>query len=366
MEAEAELPFTLRELRDAIPARCFRPSTARSLAHLAFDLAALGLLYAAGAWVERAGAPAAWHLPIVFLQGTLFWSLFLVGHDCGHGAFSRRRGWNAVVGHLVHTPLLVPYHAWRLSHRIHHRHTGDAERDEAWPPLTRRAARALPPATRFLRLRGFLLVFPLYLLRNGPGRAGSHYDPDGPLFRAAERAAVRGSVAACGAAAAGLLAAAVAFGPGTLARLWLAPWLVFGGWVSLVTYLQHTDPAVPWYRGEGWSYLRGALATVDRRYGAFEWLHHDVGSHVVHHLFPRIPHYRLREASRAIAPLLGPHRRTAREPVLRALWRAARGCQVVPETGTRVFYEPLSAGREASAAPAWSPPTGAGSSPATR
>ena len=171
---------------------------------------------------------------------------------------------------------------------------------------------------------------------------------------------MRRSIRACLAMASALIAAGALFGPGAVARHWLAPWLVFSAWAALVTYLHHTDEAVPWYRGDGWSYLRGALATVDRRYGVFEWFHHDAGCHVVHHLFPTIPHYRLREAARAIEPLLGAHYRRRNEPIWRALLSAARGCQIVPEEGERVFYEPV-------ADPEWAAsPTGAGSSPATR
>jgi len=174
---------------------------------------------------------------------------------------------------------------------------------------------------------------------------------------------VRRSVAACAAMVALLALAAWQLGLAVVARHWLAPWLVFCVWAAVVTYLHHTDARIPWYRGAGWSHLRGALATVDRRYGAFERLHHDAGCHVVHHLFPRIPHYRLREAARAVEPLLGAHYRRADAGVVRSLWDAARRCQVVPEEGERVGYEPL----VPDAASAWAaPPRGAGSSPATR
>ena len=37
-------------------------------------------------------------------------------------------------------------------------------------------------------------------------------------------------------------------------------------------------------RGEQWSYLRGGLTTLDRDYGIFNKIHHDIGTHVVHHL----------------------------------------------------------------------------------
>jgi fatty acid desaturase len=39
-----------------------------------------------------------------------------------------------------------------------------------------------------------------------------------------------------------------------------------------------------WCRGEQWSYLRGGLTTLDRDYGIFNKIHHDIGTHVVHHL----------------------------------------------------------------------------------
>ena len=45
-----------------------------------------------------------------------------------------------------------------------------------------------------------------------------------------------------------------------------------------------------------WSYLRGGLKTLDRDYGLINNIHHDIGTHVIHHLFPQIPHYHLIEA----------------------------------------------------------------------
>ena len=115
---------------------------------------------------------------------------------------------------------------------------------------------------------------------------------------------------------------------------------MFVVWIDVVTYLHHTDPAVPWLRGGGWSSLRGALSTVDRRYGWLERLHHHAGHHVVHHLFPSIPHYRLREATRAVRPLLGEYYREDRGGVLAALMRGMRRCRAVPDRGEVVYWEP--------------------------
>ncbi|MCY7276407.1 MAG: DUF3474 domain-containing protein, partial [Phormidesmis sp. CAN_BIN44] len=127
-----ELPFTLKDVRSAIPDSCFVPSTWRSLSYFFLDLGILAGLYALAAYLD-----SWWFYPIFwFAQGTMFWALFVVGHDCGHGSFSKHKWLNNLVGHLSHTPILVPFHGWRISHRTHHANTGNIETDESWYPVT--------------------------------------------------------------------------------------------------------------------------------------------------------------------------------------------------------------------------------------
>merc|ERR1719329_1438155 len=77
------------------------------------------------------------------------------------------------------------------------------------------------------------------------------------------------------------------------------PYLVMNSWLVTYTWLQHTDPAVPHYDDKDWSFVRGCFATVDRPYPALaDLLHHRIGTtHVVHHLFPAMPHYNAVEAT---------------------------------------------------------------------
>ena len=65
----------------------------------------------------------------------------------------------------------------------------------------------------------------------------------------------------------------------------------------------------PCLRVQEWNYMRGGLSTIDRDYGIFNKIHHDIGTHVVHHLFPQIPHYHLCEATEAVKPVLGDYYR---------------------------------------------------------
>ena len=70
-----------------------------------------------------------------FVQGTFFFALFVAGHDCGHGSFSRYPLLNDIVGTLTHGFLMVPYYPWKLSHHNHHKFTGNIDRDEVFYPI---------------------------------------------------------------------------------------------------------------------------------------------------------------------------------------------------------------------------------------
>jgi fatty acid desaturase len=128
-------PFRIGDVRAAIPAHCWRKTPLRSLSYVARDLLIVAALFAAAATrIDVSVAWAAW--PLYWAaQGTMFWALFVLGHDCGHGSFSDSAMLNNVVGHLLHSFILVPYHGWRISHRTHHQNHGHIEKDESWHPV---------------------------------------------------------------------------------------------------------------------------------------------------------------------------------------------------------------------------------------
>lgn len=334
--AKQELPFSLKDLRDAIPSYCFEPSTGRSLAYFFLDAGIIAGLYAIAYQVNS------WlFFPLFWvMQGTMFWALFVVGHDCGHGSFSKYRWLNSLVGHLSHTPILVPYHGWRISHRTHHANTGNIDTDESWYPIAESDYNRMDLVGRTLRFYLFLLAYPFYLFKRSPGRKGSHFLPSSPLFRASERKDVVTSTVLWSLFVAFLGWIGIQYGIGFLVTFYVMPYLVFVVWLDLVTFLHHTEPDIPWYRNDSWYFLKGALSTIDRDYGFINNIHHNIGTHVAHHIFLNMPHYYLKDATEAIKPILGDYYRQTREPVWKSLWRSARECIFVPNEGQKVYYQP--------------------------
>ncbi len=329
------LPFTLQDVRSAIPAHCFQSSLWRSFSYLFLDFGLIALLYWIAAQINQA-----WFFPIFWiLQGTFFWALFVVGHDCGHGSFSRYRWLNHFLGHICHTPLLVPFHGWRISHRTHHANTGNIDTDESWYPVTETQYYNMAWYEKLARFHLILVVYPLYLFRRSPGKQGSHFLPESPLFRPHEKWQVLTSTICCVLMLSFLTALGLHYGIGFVFQYYLMPYLVFVAWLDLVTFLHHTDEEIPWYRGKDWYFLKGALSTIDRNYGFVNPIHHNIGTHVAHHIFITIPHYHLLEATEAIKPVLGEHYHVSHEPIWKALWRSYRNCYFVPDSGSKVYYK---------------------------
>ena len=130
------------------------------------------------------------------------------------------------------------------------------------------------------------------------------------------------------------------FGLIFLVKFYVMPYLVFVMWLDLVTFLHHTEPDIPWYRNDSWFFLKGALSTIDRDYGVINNIHHNIGTHVAHHIFLNMPHYYLKDATEAIKPILGDYYREAKDSIWTSFWRSSRECIFVPNEGQKVYYQP--------------------------
>ena len=75
---------------------------------------------------------------IAFFHGLTYLSLWLIGHDCGHGSFSKNKKLNRLVGSISTAFMLMNYENFRRSHNMHHKFIGNIEKDEAFGPKAKR------------------------------------------------------------------------------------------------------------------------------------------------------------------------------------------------------------------------------------
>ena len=54
--------------------------------------------------------------------------LFMIQHDCAHGAFFRHRAINDWVGRIIGVATLTPYDYWKRTHAVHHASSGNLDR----------------------------------------------------------------------------------------------------------------------------------------------------------------------------------------------------------------------------------------------
>lgn len=248
------------------------------------------------------------------LAGLPLTGLWVLGHECGHGAFSTDKFISNTVGWTLHSALMNPYFSWRSSHGRHHQYANNVSTDLNYvPPLRAEYAELFrgnidmehlaedAPIVVLLRILIQQIVgWPWYLLTHitaGPNSApkksrgwwdNSHFLPSSSLFRHNEFWYIVASDVGIILMSMAVYSMAQRFGTWTIIWAYFIPLAWVNHWIVMITYLHHTSPDLPKYTPQAWTYLRGALATVDRDPG---WLlrhafHHIVDLHVIHHLFP--------------------------------------------------------------------------------
>lgn len=372
------MPWTLSQIKDAIPAHLFVRDTPRSLMYLVRDLILAAAWWKAALYIDPyfksqavtdvitpvGGEVARWAswLAYWWVQGLTFTGIWVVGHECGHGAFSANKHINNVIGFITHTFLWTPFFSWRISHHRHHSNHASMERDEVYVPKTRTDLNIplkenskidweehfgdTPIYTLYMLLRQQFLAFPAYLLFNVSGQKTypkwtNHFDPNSILFTKEQRNSVILSNIGIISMILGVQYSCLKWGSSEVVKYYGLPWLLVSHWFIMITYLHHTDTSLPHYRNKEWNYQRGAAATVDRPFlgwwGRF-FLHDVAHFHVIHHFFPKMPWYHGEEATKYLKEFIGEHYAWSDEPIFQSLWRNYNECQFVEDEGDVLFY----------------------------
>ncbi|PWA85564.1 Fatty acid desaturase, type 1 [Artemisia annua] len=141
--APADPPFSLSDLKKAIPAHCFERSVIRSSYYVVHDLIVTYIFYfLANTYIPLLPTPLAYLAwPVYwFCQASILTGLWVIGHECGHHAFSEYQWIDDTVVFILHSALFTPYFSWKYSHRNHHANTNSLDNDEVYIPKPAKGA----------------------------------------------------------------------------------------------------------------------------------------------------------------------------------------------------------------------------------
>lgn len=266
--------------------------------------------------------------------------LFTIQHDCGHGAFFKQRALSDWVGRVIGVLTLTPYAVWRRTHSIHHSAAGNLAKRGIGDILTL-TVEEYNNLSRFERLKYRLYRNPVVLFGFGPGYLFLLQNrlPFGLMNSARYWISAMGTNVAIVAALVaiwyfgGFSALLLIFLPTTLLAATAGMWLF---------YVQHQFEDTHWATEENWQ-LHDAALEGSSHYimpPVLQWFSANIGIHHVHHLYSRIPYYRLTEVLRDHAELAQANRLTIMESLSCArlhLWDAKKK-QLLSFAQARAIY----------------------------
>jgi acyl-lipid omega-6 desaturase (Delta-12 desaturase) len=245
-------------------------------------------------------------LLLAFPTACFLMRLFMIQHDCGHGACFGRRATNDWVGRIIGVVTLTPYGFWLRAHALHHANAGNLDHrgsgdiitlttDEynALGRLHRLAYRFYRnPAVMFGLIPTYLFVLH-YRLPIGLMHAGRQ-----PWISTMGTNVAIAAVVALLVKAMGILPFLLVQGPVVVVSASIAVWFF---------YVQHQFEDTLWLHDGDWSFHEAALLGSSHYElpRALAWFTGNIGVHHVHHLSSRIPFYRLPEVLRDHPELAG-------------------------------------------------------------
>ena len=302
------------------------PSLGRGLFEIAVTAGPLLVLWVAAGLALR--QHIWWGLLLVPVTAAFLMRLFMIQHDCGHGAFLPGKRLNDWLGRALGVLTLTPYDYWAKSHAIHHASSGALDRRTIGgiDTLTVVEYRAL---SRLRRLGYRLYRHPLVMFGLGPAFVFllQNRFPVG-LTRDGWRPWV--STMATNLVALALVATlALSFGAAPFLLVYLPVVTLAASMGVWLFFVQHQFEATYWARQDKWEFNEGALRSSSfyDLPAPLRWITANIGIHHVHHLSSRIPYYRLGQVMRDEPELKTIGRLTPRQSVScihLALWDERR------------------------------------------
>lgn len=288
----------------------------RSLARGLLLFGVYGFLYVATLIDAIAPFPIALNVLSGIGNGICIAMLFIVGHDCCHGALVPGRRWNLWLGRFAFIPVIHSVSLWRLAHNQHHHgRTNLKGVDPVWTPMSPSEYAAASRARQWLERvyrSGFGPIIyyyieiwlPLMLLPvSRPARVDwKRHLPDSIFVLVGFFVTV-----------AMLVVVGNAVAPErplwmTITLGWIVPYATWNYLAAATVYLNHTHPDLPWFCDEAnWSSYNGnVLGTVHVKMPIDIFpLYTDVMAHAAHHTNVRTPVYALPDEQKILKTRFG-------------------------------------------------------------
>ena len=231
-------------------------------------------------------------IPLAVVAGGLLIRVFIIFHDCTHGAFFKSQFANDFWGFLTGICVLTSYRHWKWEHSVHHATSGDLDKrgmGDVWTMTVEE----YQTSSALQKIRYKLSRNPLYLLGFAPP---AYFIFKQRVSHSKAKTKERLSVYM-------MNVAVVLMFWGMISAFGFWPWLILQLTVTMVAcssgvwlfYVQHQFEGTYWERGEDWNAVDAALkgSSYFKLPSVLQWFSGNIGFHHIHHLNSKIPNYNL-------------------------------------------------------------------------
>lgn len=264
-------------------------------------------------------------LPIAGLQTRTF----IIMHDCAHGSFMPTKEANDAVGFITGVLTFTPYQQWRREHAIHHASSGDLDH-RGYGEISTLTVAEYTALSKWGKLKYRLYRNPLVLFGLGPVHLMVFQRFHFMMTREGGTKQVWNVWFTNIAMVAVALILIVVFDWRSVWLLYVPAFYIAGAAGIWLFYVQHQFEDAYWERNKTWDYATAAItgSSYLKLPPILNWFTGSIGLHHVHHLGPKIPNYKLKQAHESNpvfqeAPVLT--LTTAWRSLRLALWDEERG-----------------------------------------
>jgi acyl-lipid omega-6 desaturase (Delta-12 desaturase) len=218
--------------------------------------------------------------------------IFIIFHDCGHGAFFKSKKANDIVGRIMGILTFTPYHKWHHQHQIHHATAGNLDKRGVGDIWTLTVDEYIK-SSRWRRIIYRVFRNPFVMFTIGPvfvvfvmSRLTKKY-----MTRTEKRNVYFTNIMLL------VIGTLMSFLFGIQAYLLIQlPMILITFSIGLwLFYIQHQFDDVSWERDGKWDYKVAAIkgSSFLKLHPVLQWFTGNIGFHHIHHLSSRIPNYNL-------------------------------------------------------------------------